>query len=222
MKLKMLFLVSIIGFFCNTAFADAATGICKDGREYYRQVQTSACSVTMAIKEWFGDKVAETAPEPEKKSKSKKSKEKPAKRKSPRQKPPQALPPASARTVTKRPAPTSDSACRGHDGIKEWYADKEKTAPAEEPKSKSKAKADTVEKSAATDPVTGICKDGSETSGTNKRSACRGHDGIKECMPIRKKLRRSKKMHPKQKAEEPAAATGAATGMCKEWHRIHR
>ncbi|MBK8814749.1 MAG: signal peptide protein [Methylococcaceae bacterium] len=72
--------------------------------------------------------------------------------------------------------------CRGHGGIKEWYADKAAPATTSAPAATEPAATATttpvVKPSAAA--ATGICKDGSEYSGKSKRGACRGHGGVKE------------------------------------------
>ncbi|MEQ1560264.1 MAG: hypothetical protein ABL933_15180, partial [Methyloglobulus sp.] len=97
-------------------------------------------------------------------------------------------------------------ACRGHKGVKEWYADK--AAPAVTP---------TAAAPAATGPATGMCKDGTETSGASKRGACRGHKGVKEWYADKAAPAVTPTTAAPAAAESAApAATGPATGMCKD------
>ncbi len=211
MKIKTLLLISIIGFYSNIAFADA-TALCKDGTEYTGKSKRGACRGHDGIKEWYADKAAANEPEPEKKSKSKKSAKEDAAQE-------ESSGPATGlcKDGTETTGKSKRGACRGHDGVKEWYADKEKEESAAKSKSKSKSKAANDEDTAAAPgPVTGLCKDGTETSGINKRSACRGHDGIKEWYADKEKEAPVAKSKAKDDAQPAAASTGAATGMCKD------
>ncbi len=214
MKLKTLLLVSIIGFYCNIALADA-TGLCKDGTEYTGKSKRGACRGHDGIKEWYGDKAAKSEAEPEKKSKTKSKK---SKKEDVAQEESSGPATGLCKDGTETSGKSKRGACRGHDGVKEWYADKEKEEPAAKSKSKSKSKAaDDETETAAAGPATGLCKDGTETSGKSKRGACRGHDGVKEWYADKEKEEPAAKSKAKAK-EEPAAAasTGAATGLCKD------
>lgn len=176
MKIKSLLVVSIISFFCTVVFAeDAVTGICKDGTPYTGKSKRGACRGHDGVKEWYGESgapaanAATQAPAP-----------------AATQTAPAAVNTATATGLCKDGTPytgqSKRGACRGHDGLKEWYADKPAAtanAPAPAPAAATTAQNQPAQQT-QTKAVTGICKDGTEYTGTSKRGACRGHDGVKE------------------------------------------
>jgi hypothetical protein len=128
MKIQLLLVVSIICFFCTGVMAEEAavvTGVCKDGTSYSGKSKRGGCRGHGGIKEWYSDKAAPATTSA-----------------------PAATEPASTATTTPEVKPSAAAAtgickdgseysgkskrgaCRGHGGVKEWFADKAPVAEA--------------------------------------------------------------------------------------------
>ena len=189
MKIQSLLLVSLLFLLGSNAFAEqsaaaeagaAATGMCKDGTPYTGATKRGACRGHKGIKEWYADKpapaTAEAATAPAQAVPATPTRDAPAT--------------AAAATATglckdgtEYTGASKRGACRGHKGIKEWYADRATAAPAPsqaEPARTATPASDAAPAPAAAATATGLCKDGTEYTGASKRGACRGHKGVKE------------------------------------------
>ena len=231
MKIQLLLcLICLIG---NAAFAEsgsAVTGICKDGTEYTGTSKKGACRGHKGLKEWYGDKNAATTESSEEKPAKKESKSK--KTEKAETVPAEATGPATGlcKDGTEYTGKSKKGACRGHKGLKEWYADKEKAAAesseaksAEKETKSNKAEKEAVSPATTSGAATGLCKDGTEWTGESKRGACRGHKGLKEWYADKAETAKpnsdtkTEKEEPAPSKDESAPATaGVATALCKD------
>lgn len=121
MKIQSLLVVSIICFFCTGVMAEEAavvTGICKDGSSYSGKSKRGACRGHGGIKEWNEDKAAAattSAPAAAPAATTPTT---------PEVKPSTAAATGICKDGSEYSGKTKRGACRGHGGVKEWFADK--------------------------------------------------------------------------------------------------
>jgi len=108
-------------------------------------------------------------------------------------------------------------ACKGHGGVAEWLSTAKTTKTKSEKKSKTEAKAAATETAAvpagpAPAGATAACKDGTYSTSTSHRGACKGHGGVSEWLAKTetKTKTKSKKETAKAAASEAAPPAEAA------------
>ena len=178
-------MIALVSMHTATAQAPAgATALCKDGSYYSGEKKQGACRGHQGIKEWYGTtaKSGEDAGKQAKSSAATPSKSAPVTT--------GASVPAGATALCKDgtyyTGEKKQGACRGHQGIKEWYGpttnSEKAVAPTREAPAPAANPRPTPGSTANQRPAdaTGLCNDGTYYTGATKRGACRGHQGVKE------------------------------------------
>lgn len=221
MKIQFLILTALLSLIgnisSNMALAETstATGLCKDGTPYTGLSKKGACKGHKGVKEWYADSTSAAKDT---------SSDKATKANPPVVSPQKAVSNDTAAATglckdgTSYTGASKKGACKGHKGIKEWFADSTPAAKESAATETTKNNTVTPQKTVSADSTgaTGLCKDGTYYTGATKQGACRGHKGIKEWYADTAPAAKEHSTTPAEAktnpppAEKPANSTAAA------------